>query len=285
VKKPAPFLILLLLASSVFTLATLFQPRAVQWGRAGQSGGVLKLLLGDGRRIFANHFFVKADVAFHSGYYPTIFDQQQAPKDSRHLTAEEGSAVDEEHDRAMHFLGPPRDWIERFGRHFFITEHTHLKGGREREILPWLRLSAELDPQRVDTYTVAAYWLGRLGKPAEAQQFLRDGLRANPNSYEILFELGRQYYEAGHDAARARNLWELALRRWREQESGKKDPDKIALDQITVRLANLEADQGNLERAIDYLEQARKVSPASESIQQQIDGLKQKAARRPGAGG
>ena len=55
------------------------------------------------------------------------------------------------------------------------------------------------------------------GKVAEAEKFLRDGLRANPDSYEILFELGRLYYESEHDAARARNVWELALRRWQEQ--------------------------------------------------------------------
>src|SRR5437667_4857091 len=60
-----------------------------------------------------------------------------------------------------------------------------------REILPWLRLSAELDPNSVRTYTVAAYWLReRMGKVAEAEQFLREGLRANPGSYAILFELG-----------------------------------------------------------------------------------------------
>ena len=64
----------------------------------------------------------------------------------------------------MNFLGPPRDWIERFGRHFIITEHTHLQGAKEREILPWLRISAELDPQKIETYTVAAYWLRDLGK-------------------------------------------------------------------------------------------------------------------------
>ena len=48
----------------------------------------------------------------------------------------------------------------RFGRKFRVTEHKHLSGdSTERELLPWLKISAELDPQRVETYTVAAYWL------------------------------------------------------------------------------------------------------------------------------
>ena len=117
----------------------------------------------------------------------------------------------------MNFLGPPRDWIERFGRHFMVTEHTHLQGSHEREILPWLKLAAELDPQKIETYTVAAYWLRDLGKVKEAERSLRQGLLNNPDSYDILFELGRLYYENNHDAARARKIWELALRRWRNR--------------------------------------------------------------------
>src|SRR5882724_2435113 len=142
-QRTSTVLTLLLLAAACLSLSTILQPRAEAWSGRRDSGNVLKVLLGDGRRLFANHFFVKADVYFHSGYYPSIFDQAQAPKDSRHLTSQEGSKTEEEHEKAMNFLRPPKDWIERFGRHFLVTEHTHLSGGKEREMLPWLRLSAE----------------------------------------------------------------------------------------------------------------------------------------------
>ena len=280
--KTVGYLVLLLLTAACFTLATTLQPHVGTWSRRGQSDSMLKILMGDGRRLFANHFFTKADVYFHSGYYPSIFDRAAAPKDTRHMTSQEGEPEAEEHEKHMDFLGPPRDWIERFGRHFIVTTHTHLEDGKEREILPWLRLSAELDPQRVDTYTVAAFWLRiRLGKVKEAEQFLREGLRANPNSYEILFELGRLYHENYHDPVRSRNVWELALRRWREQEPGKKKPDNYSLDKITVNLARLEEEQGNPERAIDYLQQAKAVSPATEELQKQIDEIKHKLSSRP----
>jgi tetratricopeptide (TPR) repeat protein len=270
-------LTLLLLASACFSLATVLQPRALNWSKRGSdSNNVLKLLLGDGRRLFANHFFVKADVSFHSGYYPSIFDQTQAPTNSQHMTAPEGSHVEEEHEKAMDFLGKPRDWVEAFGRHFLITEHTHLSGGKEREILPWLRLSAELDPQRVDTYTVAAYWLRGLGKVTEAEQFLREGLRANPDSYEILYELGRLYYESYKEPTRARNVWELALRRWQEQQGSKPKPDLFSLNEISVHLAHLEEEAGNLDLAIAHLELALKASPAPGELQKQINELKRK---------
>jgi tetratricopeptide (TPR) repeat protein len=269
-------LILLFLGATVFSFAVTLQPRAAGWSERQGSDNVLKVMLGDGRRLFANHFFVKADVYFHSGYYPTIFDRTQAPKDSHHMTAQEGSAVEEEHEKAMNFIRPPRDWIERFGRHFTITEHTHLSGGTEREMLPWLRLSAELDPQRVDTYTVAAYWLRNMGKVKEAEQFLRNGLRANPDSPELLFDLGKLYSENEHDITHARNVWQLALRKWDAKERAKKDPDFFLLEEIAVSLARLEESQGNFSKAIDMLQLAKKASPQPAALEAQIDELKRK---------
>jgi tetratricopeptide (TPR) repeat protein len=198
------------------------------------------------------------------------------PKDTSHLTAKEGEPAAEEHEKQMNFLGPPRDWIERFGRHFIVTEHTHLEGNNRSEILPWLKLAAELDPQKIETYTVAAYWLRDLGKVKEAERFLREGLLNNPESYDILFELGHLYYENNHDPARTRKIWDLALRRWSEQETADKKPDLLKLGQIAVNLARLEEKEGNLARAIQLLELSQKGSPHPEVLQPQIDELKQK---------
>lgn len=309
-------LVLLLLAVACFTLAVFIQPRAERLSQRSDEQNVLKVLLGDGRKLFANHFFVQADVYFHNGYYPGIFDQAQAPKDSRHMTApshehegeqsagtdhtedEEHSAAregeghepgedstpeasqrhsEDEHYKAMAFLGPPRDWIERFGRNFIISEHTHLAGSKEKEILPWLRISAELDPHRIDTYTVASFWLRKeMGKPQEAEKFLREGIRNNPNSHELLLELGRVYAENYQDPNRARNVWELALRRWLEHQGDAQQPDLLSFEQITLNLARVEEASGNLAAAIGYLEMASKASPHPEVLQKQIADLRSK---------
>jgi tetratricopeptide (TPR) repeat protein len=181
----------------------------------------------------------------------------------------------------MDYLKTPIDLFESFGRKFTITSHTHLEGGKEREMLPWLKLSAELDPQRVETYTVAAYWLRRvLGKEKEAEEFLRQGLSANPDSYEILFELGQLYYENRKDLVRARNLWEAAYARWERKEAGKEKPNLFALDQILVRLARLEEEAGNSKKAIDWLELAiaKNASPNLEALKKHIEELKQSSA-------
>ncbi len=242
--------------------------------------------------MFANHFFVKADAYFHSGYYPTVFDNRQAFQ-TPHMAEDAGAVAGHNQGDESGFLGKPRDWIDAFSRQFFPSVHTHLdEGGAQgrkgpsgdlgessdvREILPWLRLSAELDPNSVRTYTVTAYWLReRMGKVAEAEQFLREGLRANPGSYEILFELGRVFAENHKDFARARNLWELALRNWVSQESQKSDPDKFLLMQITSHLVALEEEQGNLAKTLNYLQLWKSCSPFPQEIQKRIDAIRLK---------
>jgi tetratricopeptide (TPR) repeat protein len=274
----APYLVWVLLAALCFSLAAAIQPRALSWNSRANSGNILTLVLGDSRKMFANQFFVQADVSYHSGYYPSIFDQAKAPKDSRHMTAREGEPAAEEHEKEMDFLSEPKDWIERFGRHFIISEHTHLHDGQEREILPWLKISAELDPHKIDTYTVAGYWLRSLGKTNEAEAFLRQGLRDNQDSYEILFELGRLYNESYHDPIRARNVWDEALRKWSQEAASGKQPDLIQLDQISVSLAHLEENQGNYNRAIQLLELASKASPNADALRKQIVELQGKLA-------
>jgi tetratricopeptide (TPR) repeat protein len=284
---PSPALLLTFLIVLCFSLASWLQPRAANLGKRGQSDDMVKIVLGDARRMFANHFFVKADVYFHSGYYPSFIDQayQQQSTDTKHLTEvhDEHDHDEEEHEKAMDFLGKPQNWVDRFGRHFYSSHHSHLdKPGEAREILPWLRLSAELDPQRIETYTVAAYWLREhLNKVDDAEAFLRDGLQANPTSYEILFDLGKLYYENRHNPDLARNIWELALRRWMEQDDAGKEPDLTAYGDIVANLAHLEEEQGNLRDALEYKEMEVEVSPDPDAVQKQVEELKQKIAAEP----
>ena len=272
---PAPGYILALLLTLAFTLATWLQPHAINWNRTrAKSDNLLNIVMGDARRLFANHFFIKSDEYFHSGYYPSIFDQGRTKE--VHI-AEQASAENEtghdhkEHEEGMDFLQPPHDWIEAFGRNFFNTEHTHLdEGGKVAEMLPWLRISAELNPQRVDTYTVAAYWLrGPMKHPKEAEAFLREGQRANPDSYEILFELGRLYRDNYHNPDHARNLFELAEQKLEAQEKKTGQPDLLGKRQILVSLSRLEEEEGNLPEAIRQLERLRDAFPPENKADRQ----------------
>ncbi|MDB6026726.1 MAG: hypothetical protein JWM68_2949 [Verrucomicrobiales bacterium] len=244
--------------------------------------GLLSSLMGDSRRMFANHFFSKADAYFHSGYYPTIFDRSASPERS-HLQGGGGEQPEgedhnhSEHDEKAGFLGEPLDCLESFGRNFFPSQHSHLETGNERELLPWLKLSAELDPQKIETYTIASFWLRtRLGKTNEAEQFLREGLHANPNSYEILFELGRICEENHKDTACAHNLYALALQKWTDEKNRGGSPDEFVCQQITAFAARLEERAGNFPAAIGYLEKLKEISPAKDLIGKQILDLRAK---------
>ena len=125
VKMPYPAYILALLFTVCFTLATSLQPLSLKLNASGQSDSMLAVLLGDGRRMFANHFFTKADVYFHSGYYPSLFQQSYAKvAQDRHMVegGEDHDSAEEEakHEKAMDFLGAPQNWVDSFGRHFLF---------------------------------------------------------------------------------------------------------------------------------------------------------------------
>src|SRR4051794_29382397 len=120
---PSTWFSLLGLLAVCWSLATCLLPWFHSWeGSQRQSRDVLTTALGDSRKLFARHFYVKADAYFHSGYYPTIFDTAK-PSDQLHMAATVQGHHEEE---GADFLSKPRDWIDGFSRHFFPSEHRHL---------------------------------------------------------------------------------------------------------------------------------------------------------------
>ena len=270
--------LLALIIACVFTLATALDPYFEEFrGTTLSSSSVLVSLLGDSRRMFANHFFSKADAYFHSGFYPGIFDQPEAAG-HEHIAEEAHGEAGGHHEENETFLGAPRDFFDRFGRNFYPTIHTHLHGGNEREMLPWLKLSADLDPQNVETFITGGYWLDRLKKPKEAEEFLREGLWANPDSYEILLELGRIYANDKQDPSTARNLFHLALKKWQLHDARGDKPDPEACDQIYGELVRLDKHDGDRRQLLSDLEALEKVSPDKEAVARSIAEVKAQLA-------
>ncbi len=306
-----------------FCLATWLMPRfETLSGRRPSKAGLMASILGESRRLFAGQLFTKADIYLHDGFYPSIFDDREKFNQLRSGKTE--IDPEEAHILAFNFLGKPKDWLDRFSRNFYPSEHRHIgeggcgpectghdddkdghakhdhdhgecqhdhgdehhehaadekaaPAGLEREILPWLKLSAELDPERIDTYVVAAYWLRtKLNKPGEAEQFLREGLQANPGNYELLFELGRIFRESRKNPDRARNLWEMALANWRKSEGGKSKDDQntFLYAQILGNLARLEFDQKHFATSLEYVTLLKEVSPSKEGMKKWEDDIK-----------
>lgn len=258
-------------------------------GNRASSLNPLDVFIGEGQKIFATHFYRKADVYFHSGMYPTIFDNTEAFK-TEHMAEDAGATASRNSGDEEKFLGRPLDVIDGFSRSFFPSVHTHLdqggatateghaspelgKGsdGEVREILPWLKLSATLDPDVPTTYTVTSYWLRqRLGKDREAELFLREGLKHLPNHPELLFELGRLFDENRKDSIRARNLWLRAAQVSPGRKTDSREEEKYILQQIEAHLARLEEREGNLTQAIQHWEQVRALTPMPDAINERI---------------
>jgi hypothetical protein len=263
------------------SLATVLDPefRKLQ-NRDTSSAGVLVALMGDSRRLFAHEFFAKADAYFHSGFYPTIFDYQKpgAESDLKEESHDKPAGAKEEIETS--FLGPPKDWIDRFGRHFYPTVHTHLHDGNEREMLPWLKLAADLDPHELDAYLTASYWLRTsLNQPKEAEQFLREGQRANPDSYAIELELGRLYLYSYSNAPVARRILLQGRQKWRKQDAAGAKPDPHAYGEILGEIVLADAAEGDSKQQVADLEELVKVAHSKDVLQKQIEELKAKLAQ------
>jgi tetratricopeptide (TPR) repeat protein len=274
--KSSPISLLVVLLALALALASGLVQTAGNWSQRAKSDNLFGMMLGDGRKLFANHFFTMADVYFHSGYYPSVFDRRM-DEEKEIISASHGKKEDEEDEKKEDFLGKPRDWVDAFGRNFRITQHTHLEHHNEREILPWLRLAADLDPNKVETYTVGAFFLREhLNEPDQAEAFLREGLRNNPDSAEILFELGRLYHESKHDTERARNVWQLGVKKFFLRTPDQQKEDKLIFEGIVANLGYLEDEAGNYADAINWFHAAQKVSPAPDALQIQIDRIRKK---------
>lgn len=308
-RKASPALTLAFLAALAFSLATAVELEFQQTTPTSSDDGAFTKLLGDGRRLFSGQFVEMADVYLHSGFYPSIFDDRErgaakaiATNDEgheEHRHDEQGNCVheedhaahqhdaqgncnheavesghDDEHEKAMSFMGQPRDPLEAFIRNFRITQHSHLENGEEKEIIPWLKLAIELNPQAIDTYVDTSFWLrSNLKRVEDAREVLREGIRNNPKSFELLFAMGQLYKEEDKNVVNARNIWLAAKRFWEAQPTEAKTNSTIFFGRITGSLARLEEESGNWQRAIDYFEMAKSVSPKPEAIQMQINDI------------
>jgi hypothetical protein len=98
--------------------------------------------------------------------------------------------------------------------------HAHSDG---TELLPWYRLMTLTDPYYVRGYLIGTWWL-KNHQPQEALWFVEEGIRNNPDAFQLHFMRGqvlRQFAGDAEDegteagAARARDLERQALESYR----------------------------------------------------------------------
>src|SRR3989338_7935905 len=94
-------------------------------------------------------------------------------------------------------------------------------------MLPFFAIATTLDPYNVEAILTSAYWLNaHFGKLDEAIDVLKKGLKDNPDSWEIAFNLGTFYYKLKKDYAQSETYYLLAL----EKSSGQDVPKHVLTD-------------------------------------------------------
>jgi len=152
---------------------------------------VFMRFLGEGKSIVSSLSILQADRYFHGGvgHFSDEHKERLAIAERDHKACEhpEGHVLPDVN---------PFNILFRISQEGDATEHVHLHGDQMKEIIPWLYYAAEIDSNNVQAYTLTGYYLcDRLGKIDQGIAFLQEGIRKNPDSWEIYAELGRIYFQ------------------------------------------------------------------------------------------
>ncbi|RKY42753.1 MAG: hypothetical protein DRP85_01720 [Candidatus Makaraimicrobium thalassicum] len=160
-------------------------------GRPAYDASFFLRLLGEGKSIVSNLSILQADLYFHGGaghFHDEHRDGLAIGEREEHL-----APVEHRHEKGRSAISP-FNVLFRISEETEVTEHVHLHGDQLKEIIPWLYYAAEIDSHNVLAYTLTGFYLSdRLGNPDEGIAFLREGLRNNPDSWEVNAEIGRIY--------------------------------------------------------------------------------------------
>jgi hypothetical protein len=145
-------------------------------------------MLGEFRTGLSDVLYIKTERYLDSGiaYQPHFEDAALAA--DKHAT--EGDGDDSSHAGTPTLISSPdKDYrgiigaLQREVKPWADPSmgHKHSDG---RELLPWFKLMTVSDSHYIRGYTVGGYWLS-LHDQSEAVQFLRDGLKSNPSSFQL----------------------------------------------------------------------------------------------------
>jgi hypothetical protein len=228
-------------------------------GKRGFLESTLEDIPGQGRSLLADYALRKAADYYHSGALPTIFALGSAGEDTE--------SYEEEHEHE-------HKGFENLLHHFYPTGHTHLESGGATginknlvsEVLPWLWLASRLDPQRDYPYVEASFWLRKfLRLPRDAEGFLREGFRNNPDSVEICLELGKLAYLEHENIVRSRYYLEKAFHVF-EGDADLRREKVSTYSQLLGVMAQLEEEDHQYLQAVKYLNILQNYSPNPEAI-------------------
>jgi len=231
---------------------------------------VLSRVFGELRTYLSSASYINADIYFHGGVYDFHEDCSLfAPGhiSSRHEKENDG------HDGHVHGHLPQKETLNpllKIADKISITDHRHISGNEEKELLPWMLYSVKLNPKNEKAYVIGGYWLGmRLNKIDEAINFLHDGIKNNPESWNIYLMLGEIYLTGLKDYQDARIYLEKA-----KDLAENKKVNKFDMRPIYTFLAEAYDKTGSPEKSIRLYEKLLNLFPGDAAIKKRVDYFK-----------
>ncbi len=206
---------------------------ACRWAEAppGKGDSAAGRALGGLRRLAARRFYYEADRYHHRGIG---------------------------HERQTAIETP----LHRLGRQLTPSAHVHVEGVEASEILPWLRWTVTADPEDVEAWRVAAYWVGRsTHRPDLVRAVYREAARHHPRDYRIHLDWARQLLHEGAWSGAAR-LCDRALALWPSPLDPQDQEAALDFARLLEWRAYLYAYEGDRARALGLLERVIALRPA-----------------------
>ena len=216
-------------------------------------------LLGESKSIVSSFSILQADLYYHNGVMDT---------DHHH---DEHIALSEEQEDLHDEIKKPQEisrlnFLPYIAESLTITDHVHLTEDQTKEIIPWLVYSTKIDPHNIQGYTLTAYYLAyKFGKPQDALNLLKQGIKNNPKAWEIYAELGGIYFNVFKDFKLSKKYFEKA---WRLLQ--KTEYDKFQTRHILTLLASSNEKLGKNDIAINLYEQLHALFPKSAYYRKKI---------------
>jgi tetratricopeptide (TPR) repeat protein len=238
-----PLAAVLLLWGVAFSLACRLADSPLVVQSEGES--VAGRLLGASRTAFGDSFFSEADDYFHLGV--------------GHLQTKAFT----------------NSVIQRWADSIRPMGHVHAQGEGLKEIMPWLRLSTEMDPHNVDAYLTTAYWLGEgLRRGDLAMNVLLEAQRENPRDYRVLSARAQLFFRQ-RDDEQAGALLDAGIGLWPSGLDPQDRQCQLDLAQMCSYRAFLHEMKGEREKALALFKRALLLSPDNKALARRVRAIEQ----------
>ncbi len=241
----------------------------IKQGASGLNNDIFYKTFGEFKNFLSDTSYVEADVYYHGGIYDFHGNEKESGKCIAHKAHREKTDTARGRNTMSRKAKPSLNILPAVGEAMLITEHRHLKGDEEKEIIPWIYYAIKLNPHNETAYAVGGFWLAvQLKKPEKAITLLKQGIVNNPCSWEIYATLGQVYLVNKSDYKNAKIYLEKA-----KELIDKSKADKFDKMRVYSFLAEAYAKLGKTNKALEVYREILVFAPGDEAIKRKIKKL------------